>query len=69
MTLHMENGHILYYLIDATQLVDLVQTFFTHPDHLVIQSWIHNTFLFPNVKGLYVYQYVNFFLGGWARHL
>ena len=27
---------------------EFAQTFFAHPDYLVVQCWIHTTYLFPD---------------------
>ena len=48
MTLQMNNGHIIYYSMDALWSVSWARTRFNHPDHLIIQSWISATYLFPD---------------------
>ena len=45
MALHMKNYHIRYYQVGATQSVGLAQSYFLHPDSLVIQCWVHATIL------------------------
>ena len=52
--------------MDATQLVGLAQTYFAHPDYLLVQSGICITCSYPdtiNQTGQHVYHYVKLFLG------
>ena len=37
MSLMFNNDHIIYYYMDALQLVGFAMTYFTDPDHLVVQ--------------------------------
>ena len=55
MALQLNNSHIIYDYIDATQSMGLEQTSFTHPDYLVIQCWI------PLIRQVYM---LGFFWGG-----
>ena len=66
MALTFNSGHIIYYYMEAAWSVHFVQTYFTNPDYLEVQSWAHTTSLFlDNVyqMGSHVYHYVNFLLG------
>ena len=65
-TLAFNNDQIIYHYTDATWSVDMAQTYFVHPDYLVVQSWVHATYLFHNIvnqMGPQMYHYVKFFLG------
>ena len=67
MALACNNNNIQYYHIDTTQSIAFAHTYFAHHAYLVVQSWVHATYLFPDT----VYQtgphiYCNFFWGGWA---
>ena len=53
--------HIIYYHKDALWSLGLAQTYFTHPDYLVV----HTTYLSPDTiiqVGPQTYQYVKFFV-------
>ena len=42
----------------------MIQTYFTHPNYLVVQCWVHAMCLSPdtiNQTGLHTYHYGNFF--------
>ena len=65
MGLHMNDGHIIYYYLDATQSVGLMQTCFNHLDFLVVQCWICAMFMLADMvtqTGLHVNHYFKFFL-------
>ena len=50
-----------------TQSVDLVHTYFCHPDFFIVQYFICSTLLFPHIvtqTGPHVYHYGKFFLRG-----
>ena len=46
MALAFMSGHIIYYHLDAAQLVGLAQTYVTHSDYLIAQ-WLglHHLFI------------------------
>ena len=48
MALAFNNDHTVYCHMDALCSVGLAQTYFTHPDSLVVQSWVHITYLLPD---------------------
>ena len=48
MALIFNNAHIIYYHMDVTWSMGLVQTYFTHPDYFVVQCWVCVTYLFPD---------------------
>ena len=48
MAMHMKNDHIRYYHMDATWSVGLAWSYFSYSAFLVIQCWMHTTFLFPD---------------------
>ena len=53
--------------MDTTQSTGLVQSYFSHPDYLVVQCQVQNTILFPDSKthaGPHVYHFVKFFPEG-----
>ena len=50
--------------MDALQSMGLVQTYFTHPDYLVVQCWLYTTYLSPDTikqMGSQTYRYGKFF--------
>ena len=62
MDLELNNTLIIYYHMDTTWSVGLVWTYFTNPDYVVVQGWIHTTSLYPdmiNQTGSHIY--VKFF--------
>ena len=72
MVLHMNDEHIVYFHMDTTQSVGLVQTYFSHPEFLIVQCWIHATFLFPDTATQtepHAYCSVKFFPGVGYIHL
>ena len=48
MALVLNNDHIIYYHMDALLSVGLAWTYFAHPDYLVVQCWVHCTYLSPD---------------------
>ena len=48
MPLPFYRDYIIYYHTAAMPLVGLTQTYFIHPDYLVVQSWICITDLLPD---------------------
>ena len=50
--------------MDATWSVGLVWTYFTHPEYLVVQSWVSTTYIFSDTINHTWLQicYVKFFL-------
>ena len=76
MALHMSNDHIRYCHMDATQLVGLAWSYFSHPDYLFMPYLVHTMDLFPDSiiqTGPCVHHFVKFFSGDvlhtWASHL
>ena len=64
MVLMLNNDHIIYYYMDATQSLGLVWTYFTYPDYLVVQCCVKTRYLSPdtvNQTGPQIYHYVKFF--------
>ena len=48
MALDFDDSHIIYYHIEAQWSRVFAQTYFTNPDYLVVQCWIHSSFLSPD---------------------
>ena len=66
MALTFNNDHLIYYIMDATKSVGLVQSYFTHADCLVVQCWEHATNLYPDTAsqtGSQIQHYVKVFSG------
>ena len=66
MDLAFNSDHIIYYHMDAPQLIGLVKTNFAHLDSLVVQFWIHTIHLSPdaiNQTGPQTYYYVKVSVG------
>ena len=49
MALTFTDNHVLYYQVDAQCSIGLGQTYFPSPDYLVVQCWVHATFLHPDI--------------------
>ena len=58
MGLTINNYHIIYYHIDATQSVGLVLTYFTKPDYLAVQGWVQATFLFSDTVNQMILMFI-----------
>ena len=71
MTLAINNKHIIYYHTAAFQSMCLVQTYFMHPDCLVVKSRVCTMYLSPdtiNQTRPQIYQPVKF-LEGWVHYM
>ena len=62
MALELNDTDIIYYHMDTTWSLVLAQTYFAHPDCLVVQGWIH-TFLSPNMDNQMATHYVESYQG------
>ena len=72
MALHINNDYIRYCHIDITLSVSLAWSYFSNPEYLVIQSWVHTTSLFPDSitqTEACVHHFVRFFPWEWATHM
>ena len=48
MALLMNDAYIMYHHMDSSLSVGLVQSYFSHPDYLALQCWVHTDVLFPD---------------------
>ena len=49
MALAFNNNHITCYDMNAQWTTGFAQTYFANTDYMVVQGWIHATFLSPNI--------------------
>ena len=47
MALYIHDQHILYYHMDAYWSIMMWQSYFLHPNYLVVQRWIRATLIYP----------------------
>ena len=64
-----DDNHIIFYHMDAQQSTGMAWTYFANPDYLVLQCWVHATFLSSdtiNQTESHVYHYINFLRMWWV---
>ena len=49
MGLAINDNHIIYFHVDAQCPIGLTWTYFTSPDYLVVQCWVHATSFHPDM--------------------
>ena len=72
MVLELNNDHIIHFHLNATLSMDLAQTYCVHPDYLVVQCWVHATYLSPDtVKQTSPQTFITLssLWAGWTTHL
>ena len=70
MALHIKNNGIRYYHMDATWLVGLVWSYFSHPDYLVIECWVYMfIFLLSSFPGSGLHMRELSVTASWLSHI
>ena len=65
MALLMNDAHIFYHHIDALQSVSLAQSYFSHPEYLLVRYWVCAAVLFQySINTFFIL--LKFSLGWWV---